>query len=61
VYEKVGLKQDDEKETKATKEVSDTCGLGLFLADYSDELVCNDQLTNELVSFGDWRNPVMSL
>jgi hypothetical protein len=61
VYEKVGLKQDDEKETKATKEVSDTCDLGLFSADYSDELVCNDQLTNELVSFGDWRNPVMSL
>jgi hypothetical protein len=61
VYEKLRLNQENEKDTKAIKEASDTCGPSLFSIDYTDELVCSDQLTNELVSFGDWRNPVMSL
>jgi hypothetical protein len=61
VYEKLRLNQENEKDTKAIKEASDTCGPSLFSIDYTDELVCSDQLTNELVSFGDWRNHVMLL
>jgi hypothetical protein len=60
MYEKLGLKEDDEKEKKARDE-GDRSARSVLPIDMSDELVCGDNLPNEMVGFCDWRNPVMDL
>jgi hypothetical protein len=60
VYEKLGLKEDDEKEKKATDE-GDRSAPSVLPIDMSDELICGDNLPNEMVDFYDWINPVMDL
>jgi hypothetical protein len=42
MYDKLGLKQEDEKETKAREDACDTRGLSTVQTDFFDELVCGD-------------------
>jgi hypothetical protein len=50
MYDKLGLKQEDEKETKAREDACDTRGSSTVQADFFDELVCGDQLPEEMVA-----------
>jgi hypothetical protein len=61
VYEKLGLQEDDEKETRATKEGCDTSARDSMPTDFHDDLVCGDELPHEEVLFCDWKNLVMEL
>jgi hypothetical protein len=61
MYDKLGLKQEDEKETKAREDACDTRGSSTVQTDFFDELVCGDQLPEEMVALCDWRTPLMNL
>jgi hypothetical protein len=53
VYEKLGLQEKDEKETTTTQEGCDTNARDLLPSDFSDDLVCGDELPNEDALFCD--------
>jgi hypothetical protein len=53
MYEKLGLKEDDKKEKKARDE-GDRSAPSVLPIDMSDELVCGDNLPNEMVGFCDF-------
>jgi hypothetical protein len=53
MYDKLGLKQEDEKETKSREDTCDTRGLSTVQTDFFDELVCGDQLPEEMVALCD--------
>jgi hypothetical protein len=59
VYDKLGLKQEDEKEAKSREEACHRSGSSSLPDDFDDELVCGDQLPHEMISFVDWRNHIM--
>jgi hypothetical protein len=61
VYEKLGLQEEDEKETRATQEGCDTSARDSLPSDFSDDLICGDELPNEDALFCDWKNSVMML
>jgi hypothetical protein len=61
LYDKLGLKQEDEKGKKAKEEACGTRASSSLNENYVEELVCGDHVPDEVVSLGDWRNPIMSL
>jgi hypothetical protein len=62
VYEKMGLKQDDEKERKATKECVETSGQASKpIGDSDDDIGYLGESLDDEVSLCDWKNHVMML
>jgi hypothetical protein len=61
VYDKLGLLKEDEREAKAREEACHTRAPIASMNEFADELVCGDQLSDDMVALCDWRNPVMSL
>jgi hypothetical protein len=62
VYEKLGFKQDDEKERKATKEGVDTSGQASKpMDDCDDDLGYMGEPLHDEVSLCDWKKPLMML
>jgi hypothetical protein len=55
------LQEEDEKETRATQEGCDTSARDSLPSDFSDDLICGDELPNEDALFYDWKNSVMML
>jgi hypothetical protein len=56
-YEKLGLKDEDEKATKA-RESYNRRGTTIVLDENGDEVRCADEVT-DIGSFCDWTNPIM--
>jgi hypothetical protein len=61
VYDKLGLKQEDENDAKSREEACRRSGSGSLSHDFDDELPCDDQVPHEMSSFLDWLNPIMEL
>jgi hypothetical protein len=57
LYEKLELKDEDEKATKA-REACDGRGPAVLLDENGDEVGCVDEVT-DIGSFCDWTNPIM--
>jgi hypothetical protein len=57
LYEKLGLKNEDEKATKA-REVCDRRGPNVVLDENGDEMGCEDEMI-DIDSFCDWTNSIM--
>jgi hypothetical protein len=59
LYEKLGLKDKDEKATKA-REGCDRRGTGVVLNENGEEVLCADEVP-DIGSFCDWTNLIMCL
>jgi hypothetical protein len=57
LYEKLELKDEDEKATKA-REACDRRGPAVLLDENGDEVGCADEVI-DIGSFCDWTNPIM--
>jgi hypothetical protein len=60
VYEKLGLKKEDERAEKARGE-ADSSASGVLRSNVPADLDCGDVLSKEVLSLCDWKNPVMKL
>jgi hypothetical protein len=61
LYDKLGLKNEDEKEKRAREEACHGRGPNNMSNEFADEILCGDKLPEEIVSICDWKNLVMSL
>jgi hypothetical protein len=60
LYDKLGLKDEDEKVRKETEEACDRRAPTVVLNENGDELVCADEV-QDMAAFCDWTNPKMCL
>jgi hypothetical protein len=61
MYEKLGLKEDDERDRKARDEACGRRDPGPLPNECVEEPVCGDQIPEEMVSLCDGMNPIMEL
>jgi hypothetical protein len=61
LYEKLGLKNEDEKDRKAREEADERRQPSLMANENVNEQFCGDHVPDEMASLCDWKKPIMEL